>query len=85
MTPQKSTVSRPRQADETIQKNTPGAEQKGEAKEGDACSQIDKFMTAALELGADEDETRFDVTLKKVASAPTAKGEPKPETKKPAK
>jgi DNA-binding transcriptional regulator GbsR (MarR family) len=35
-------------------------------------SQIDKFRETARELGADEDESKFEATLRKVA-----KGEPK--------
>lgn len=41
--------------------------------------QIDKFKELARELEADEDETRWDERLKKVAKA-----KPKPEDEKPA-
>ncbi|ALK07831.1 hypothetical protein BVIR_13 [Blastochloris viridis] len=44
--------------------------------------QSQRFVDAARELGADEDEARFDSALKKVASAPPPKGAPKPEPKK---
>lgn len=39
-------------------------------------SQLDKFKQAARELGCDEDEARWDETLRKVAKA-------KPEPEKP--
>lgn len=46
-------------------------------------SQSNKFREAARELGAYEDEARFDAPLKKVASAPPPpKGEPKAKPKK---
>ena len=45
-------------------------------------SQWDRFVESARELGADEDEVRFDAALKKVASAPPPKDAPKPKPKK---
>ena len=44
--------------------------------------QSQRFIEAARELGADEDGTRFDAALKKVASAPPPKDAPKPKPKK---
>lgn len=41
---------------------------------GDGKSQSDKFKEAAREIGADEDETRWEERLRKVA-----KGKPEPE------
>lgn len=45
-------------------------------------SQSDKFRDFARDLGADEDEARFDAALKKVASAPPPKDAPKSKPKK---
>lgn len=46
-----------------------------EAKATTPKSQSDKFKEAAREHGADEDEARWDATLKKVAKAKPEKGE----------
>lgn len=43
-------------------------------------SQLERFKTAARELGADQPEEAFDAALRKIASAP-----PAPQEKKPAK
>ncbi|WP_206456262.1 hypothetical protein [Aurantimonas marina] len=40
--------------------------------------QIDKFREAARELETDDDEARFDATLKRIAKAPPSKGHGKP-------
>ncbi|WP_203566246.1 DNA-binding protein [Aurantimonas aggregata] len=37
--------------------------------------QIDKFREAARELETDDDEERFDATLKRIAKAPPPKDE----------
>ena len=44
--------------------------------------QYAKFREAARELGADEDEARFDAALKKVASAQPPKNAHNPKPKK---
>lgn len=40
--------------------------------------QVDKFRDLARELEADEDEARFEATVKKVAKAPPAEPRDKP-------
>ena len=39
-------------------------------------SQADKFRDLARELACDEDEAKFEETVRRVAKAPTPKGEP---------
>ena len=39
-------------------------------REGGSLSQVDKFRDLARELEADEDEARFEETVKKLAKAP---------------
>ncbi|MGH6955428.1 MAG: hypothetical protein ACREEW_02035 [Caulobacteraceae bacterium] len=41
-------------------------------------AQAEKFRDLARELETDDDETRFDERLKKLAKAPKPKTEPKP-------
>lgn len=48
-------------------------------------SQRERFIQAAREVGADENEEMFDRVLKKVSSAPPPKTVEKRKTKKPAK
>lgn len=49
--------------------------------ENDKLDQADKFAKSARELGADEDETRFNEALKKVAQHKPAPAPPKPAQK----
>ena len=41
-------------------------------------SQLDKFKEAARELGTDDDESKFDEVLKRLAKAGGKKHEPEP-------
>ena len=41
--------------------------------------QPDKFREAARELGCDEDEARFEETVRKVAKAPKSDEKPRPD------
>ena len=47
--------------------------------------QISKFVAAAKELGCGHDESAFDQTIKKIASAPPPKSVKKRKSKKPTK
>lgn len=55
------------------------------AKKSESETQAEKFARVARELGCPDDETVFDDTLKKIASAPPPKTVKKRKTKKPAK
>jgi len=58
---------------------------KMKTKKSESESQAEKFAAAARELGCSDDESAFDKTLKKVATAPSPKSLKKRKKKKTAK